>query len=147
MLGQSIADPGGLEGLAGKTEGLGLLEVSTVMNADKTLREVTAVDAGSGLAVKGYEIHLGQTEGSDCQRPFGYVDQQPEGACSEDGRVQGSYLHGLFREDAFRQSFLTMLGAPASDLSYDKSLDDVLDRLADHLEEHLDVDALLALAR
>lgn len=147
MLGQSIADPDGLEGPAGNTEGLGLLEVSTVMSADKTLREVTAVDAGSGLAVEGYEIHLGQTEGSDCQRPFGYVDQQPEGACSEDGRVQGSYLHGLFREDAFRRSFLARLGAPASDLSYDKSLDDVLDRLADHLEEHLDIDALFALAR
>ena len=117
------------------------------MSADKTLREVTAVDAASGLKVKGYEIHLGQTDGSDCQRPFGYVDQRPEGARSEDGRVQGSYLHGLFREDAFRQSFLAGLGAPASDLFYDKSLDDVLNRLADHLEEHLDIDALFALAR
>ena len=92
-------------------------------------------------------MHLGQTEGSDCQRPFGVVDQQPEGACSEDGRVQGSYLHGLFREDAFRRSFLARLGGSASDLSYNKSLDDVLDRLADHLEEHLDIDALFALAR
>ena len=147
MLGKRIADPDGLEGPAGETEGLGLLDVSTEMSADKTLREVTAVHAGTGLSVAGYEIHLGQTEGSDCQRPFGYVGQQPEGACSEDGRVQGSYLHGLFREDAFRQSFLTMLGAPASDLSYDRSLDDVLDRLADHLEEHLDIDALFALAR
>ena len=133
--------------MAGKTEGLGLLEVSTVMSADKTLREVTAVDAASGLKVVGYEIHLGFTEGSDCQRPFGYVDQQPEGACSEDGRVRGSYLHGLFREDAFRQSFLVRLGAPASDLFYHKSLDDVLNRLADHLEEHLDINTLFALAR
>ena len=147
MLGQSIADPDGLEGPAGKTKGLGLLEVRTVMSADKTLREVTAVDAGNGLKVKGYEIHLGQTEGRDCQRPFCYVDQQPEGACSEDGRVKGSYLHGLFREDAFRQSLLARLGAPESDLFYDKSLDDVLNRLADHLEEHLDINALLALAR
>jgi len=117
------------------------------MSADKTLSEVTAVDAGSGLALEGYEIHLGQTEGTDCQRPFGYVDQQPEGACSEDGRVRGSYLHGLFREDAFRRSFLARLEVPASDLSYDKSLDNVLDRLADHLEESLDIDALFALAR
>ena len=97
--------------------------------------------------MKGYEIHLGQTEGSDCQRPFGYVDKQPEGASSEDGLVQGSYLHGLFREDAFRQSLLARLGAPASDLLYDKSLDEVLNRLADHLEEHLDINALFALAR
>ena len=147
MLGQHIADLDGLEGPAGETEGLGLLQVSTVMSADKTLREVTAVDARSGLEVKGYEIHIGQTDGSDCQRPFGYVDQQPEGACSEDGRVQGSYLHGLFREDGFRQSLLARLGAPASDLFYDKRLEDVLNRLADHLEEHLDINALFALAR
>ena len=147
MLGQSIADPDGLDGLAGKTEGLGLLAVSTVMSADKTLREVAAVDAASGLVLEGYEIHLGQTKGNDCQRPFGYINQQPEGACSEDGRVQGSYLHGLFKEDAFRQSFLARLGAPASELSYDTSLDDVLDRLANHIEEHLDIDALFTLAR
>ena len=147
MLGRSIADPDGLEGPAGKTEGLSLLEVSTVMSADKTLREVKAVDPVNGFVLEGYEIHLGQTEGSDCQRPFAYVEQQSEGACSEDGRVQGSYLHGLFRKDAFRQSFLSRLGAPTSDLSYDKSLDDVLDGLADHLEKHLDIDALFTLAR
>ena len=146
MLGKRIADPDGLEGPAGEAEGLGLLDVSTEMSADKTLREVTAVHAGTGLSVAGYEIHLGQTKGSDCQRPFGFVGQQPEGACSEDGRVQGSYLHGLFREDAFRQSFLARLGATASDVSYDAQLDDVLDRLADHIEDHLDVDAILALA-
>ena len=61
MLGKRIADPDGLEGPAGETEGLGLLDVSTEMSADKTLREVTAVHAGTGLSVAGYEIHLSQT--------------------------------------------------------------------------------------
>ena len=59
-----------------------------------------------GLALKGYEIHMGKTEGPDCQRPFAFIgqerDSRPDGACSEDGYVQGSYLHGLFSEDNFR---------------------------------------------
>ena len=66
---------------------------------------------------------------------------------SEDGHVQGSYLHGLFCEDDFRRAFLTHLGAPVSSLSFEKTVDDVLDQLADHIEQQLDVDAILACAR
>ena len=146
MLGKIISDPDGLEGNAGETEGLGLLQVSTKIQPEKLLREVTAIHNESGLEVMGYEIHNGQTHGPDCQRPFGKVNNQPEGACSLDGRVQGSYLHGLFCSDAFRQFFLKQLGAPASDLYYNKVLDDIIDRLADHIETHLEVEAILDLA-
>ena len=122
------------------------MQVSTKIQPEKLLREVTAIHNESGLEVMGYEIHNGQTHGPDCQRPFGKVNNQPEGACSLDGRVQGSYLHGLFCSDAFRQFFLKQLGAPASDLYYNKVLDDIIDRLADHIETHLEVEAILDLA-
>ncbi len=147
MLGQSIDDPGGIEGPAGVTPGLGFLDITTTMQADKRLARVSGRHAATGLPISGYEIHIGQSEGPDRARPFALIDGQPEGACSPDGRVTGSYLHGLFGDDAFRAAWLRGLGLAPSGQSYGKVVDDVLDRLAAHLETHLDVPALLALAR
>ena len=151
MLGEVVLDPEGLDGLPGESLGLGLLQVSTKMFPQKTACEVKAHHAESGLTLKGYEIHLGKTDGPDCERPFAFIDQEkdrrPDGACSEDGHVQGSYLHGLFCEDDFRNAFLAHLGAPASKLSFEKTIDNVLDQLADQIEQQLDVDAILACAR
>jgi len=147
MLGRSIADPEGLEGAAGETEGLGLLDVTTVMRADKRLERVSAVHCASGLPFKGYEIHIGQTEGADRARPFAHVAGEDEGAVSRCGRVTGSYLHGMFSDDTFRAAYLTGLGVQASGYSYSAGVEAALDALADHLEAHLDVAGMLALAR
>ncbi|NOT73221.1 MAG: cobyric acid synthase [Hyphomicrobium sp.] len=147
MLGSIIADPMGMEGENGETPGLGLLNVTTQMSADKRLARVTARHAATGLLVDGYEIHIGRTEGADCARPFAYVGEAAEGAVSADSRVMGSYLHGLFSSDDFRRAFLSQLGIPASRLSYDQTVDDALNALADHCERHIDVEGLLALAR
>ena len=148
MLGKQIDDPNGLDGPAGSTEGLGLLDVNTEMLPEKTLRKVTATHAETNLAVSGYEIHLGKTKGEDCKQPFAYLDKEPEGACSKDGRISGSYLHGLFSSDDFRSAFLEKLGAPSGgDLKYEKNLNDVLNKLANHIEDQLDVNALLKVAQ
>lgn len=147
MLGQIVRDPEGIEGSAGETIGLGALAVDTLMTPDKRLTRTAAVHAATGLAMQGYEIHIGRTEGPDRARPFAYVDGQPEGAISTDGRVMGSYLHGMFANDAFRAGFLRQIGAQASGLSYAAGVDAVLDALAAHLETHVDINALLALAR
>ena len=145
MLGRSVADPDGIEGAAGDTPGLGLLEVATVMTAQKSLTRVNAVHAASGESVSAYEIHIGQTDGPDRARPFAFVDGAPEGA--GDGRVHGTYLHGLFTSDGFRRAYLDRLGIAGSDQSYSARVDQTLDALADHIEAHLDVEGLLALAR
>ncbi len=146
MLGRSVADPEGLEGEPGETPGLGLLEVETVMAPDKRLTRVEALHAASGLKVSGYEIHIGRTQGPDRARPFAYLGGEPEGAVSADGLTTGSYLHGLFAEDAFRAAYLASLGAQAGGLGYSAGVEAVLDELAAHLEAHLDVEGLLALA-
>ncbi len=147
MLGQSITDTAGIEGAAGGDEGLGYLAVSTVMAGHKTLTQVSALHAETGLQVQGYEIHIGQTDGPDCARPFAHIDGRAEGARSSDGLVEGSYLHGLFCQDAFRESYLGALGASGRAIAYGARVEAVLDALAAHLEQHLDVPALLALAR
>ncbi|MCU9849417.1 cobyric acid synthase [Defluviimonas sp. WL0024] len=146
MLGQCIADPDGIEGEPGETPGLGLLDVTTVMTPDKRLTRTAAVHAATGTLMEGYEIHIGRTDGPDRTRPFAHVEGAPEGACSADGRVTGSYLHGMFTTDAFRAAFLARLGAPST-ATYGTSIETTLDALADHMEAHLDVEGLLSLAR
>lgn len=146
MLGQWIDDPEGIEGPAGRDAGLGLLRVGTVMTGDKRLTEVRAVHAASGTGFDGYEIHIGRSEGADRARPFALVDGAPEGAVSADGRVAGSYLHGMFRDDAFRAAWLAGFGVRASG-RYGETVEATLDALADHMEQHLDVAGLLAAAR
>jgi adenosylcobyric acid synthase len=146
MLGRTIADPDGLEGTPGETPGLGLLDLHTTMTADKRLTRVRGTHLATGCPVSGYEIHLGQTDGPDRTRPFARIDGQAEGAVSADGRVMGTYLHGLFAEDGFRAAFLAGLGLAPSGLAYSALVESTLDALADHLEQHIDVTALLALA-
>ncbi len=147
LLGKSVADPEGIEGPSGESHGLGLLDVTTVMTPQKTLTRITATHVATREPIEAYEIHIGQTEGCDRVRPFAILDGAPEGAVSSDGRVHGSYLHGLFTSDGFRKAFLAQLNIPATEQSYRARVESAIDALADHVETHLDVEALLALAR
>ena len=146
MLGTKIYDPDGLEGDAKETEGLGFLQIETIMRTKKTLNEVSAIHLGTSLQIKGYEIHLGETSGVDCQRPFAMIEGRKEGASSVDGRVQGSYVHGLFSQDCFRRAFLDKLGISVEGFAYDTQIEDTLDGLAEHIETYLDVDKIFSLA-
>jgi adenosylcobyric acid synthase len=146
MLGQTIADPDGIDGVPGTVDGLGLLAIDTLMSADKSTTLVHGKHCATGAAIVGYEIHLGRSEGADCARPLLTIDGRPDGAISPSGRVQGTYVHGLFTGDAFRKAWLANLGI-ASSLAYDAQIDSALDALAEHFEKHLDIDALLNVAR
>ena len=117
------------------------------MTPEKRVTLTQAVHAASGEAAQGYEIHIGRTEGADRERPLFLVENAPEGAVRADGRVMGSYLHGLFGADGFRRAFLGALGAETGSGSYAQDVDQALDALADHLESHADCDALLRIAR
>jgi len=146
MLGRTVGDPEGIEGNPGSTAGLGLLDVDTVIAGDKMTEPVSGRHIPSGEAVAGYEIHLGTTTGADCARPLIDLGSRVDGAQSADGRVSGSYVHGLFVSDAFRGAFLAALGAGPSPTRYEAAVEQVLDRLADHLERHVDIQRLIDIA-
>ncbi len=146
MLGRHVRDPHGVDGPPGEAEGLGLLEVNTVMGGDKRLRRISATTLPGNEAVTGYEIHMGRTQGPDCDRAWLQVDGRPEGAASPDGLVRGSYLHGMFAADGFRARFLQDLGHRQT-ARYEQGVEHTLGALADHLESYLDVDLLWHLAR
>jgi adenosylcobyric acid synthase len=133
MLGHLVADPDGIEGPPGSAPGLGLLDVQTVLTPKKTLR----------LSGVGYEMHMGTTTGPDRAHPF----RGDEGAVSADGRVIGTYLHGMLASDEIRADLLKRWGGVASDYRHEAAIEAALDGLAAHLEAHIDIDALFKLAR
>jgi adenosylcobyric acid synthase len=147
MLGRRISDPQGVEGPAGTVSGLGLLEIDTVLKGEKRLAHQEGVEIATGLSVSGYEMHLGATAGPGLARPLLRLGGQLEGCVSADGRVAGTYLHGLFAEDGFRRAFVADLGGVSGEVGYQAQVEATLDALADHLERSLDIDALFAAAR
>lgn len=137
MLGRVVRDPLGIEGTEREVPGLGLLEVETDMAPEKTVRNTTAHSLEFDTGLSGYEIHLGVTTGPDCDRAPVAVDGRPEGAMSADGRVMGTYLHGLFDSDTYRARLLSSLGAEASGASFRQGVEDALDAIAMELERVL----------
>ncbi|WP_406851528.1 cobyric acid synthase [Brevundimonas sp. BH3] len=146
MLGHMIHDPAGSEGIAGSANGLGLLDVETSLEGDKTLKNVTGTLAANGAAFTGYEIHIGKTTGADTQNPAAYIDGQPQGAISPDGRIMGLYVHGLFDEAEARQALLPELAGQIAAIDQSQRIDQALDRIAEALENHLDIETLTKIA-
>jgi adenosylcobyric acid synthase len=136
MLGTKVSDPDGLEGGERAIDALGLLRVETVMMPEKTVRNTTARSAHFDAAIDGYEIHLGVTSGPDSQRPFAHIDGRNEGAISQDGRVCGTYLHGLFSSDEFRAQYLKSIGVKAGQSHYRDSVENALDAIALRLDTY-----------
>jgi adenosylcobyric acid synthase len=66
---------------------------------------------------------------------------------SPDGRIIGTYIHGLFADDRQRSAWLKRLGAREAAIAYDSLVDETLDRLAAHLSAYIDLDQLLALTK
>ncbi len=158
ILGQEIRDPLGVEGAPRTQPGLGLLPVVTTIAGDKTTTQVRAKAPG-GAEVEAYEIHMGVTEPRGPGRPAfeiysrnGRPVQVADGWASPDGRIRGTYLHGLFDRDEFRRVFLNELAQVSrtsrpgeSLLSFRDFQETQLDRLAEMMRRHLDLARIRAL--
>ncbi|MBD5803281.1 Cobyric acid synthase [Azoarcus sp. Aa7] len=149
MLGARLADPQGLEGAPSTVAGLGLLDMETVLEAEKQLENrCGALCLPGGAAVAGYEIHMGVSRGAALDRPaLRFDDGRPDGALSHDGQILGTYLHGLFDAPAALSALLAWAGAgevETVDLAARREAD--LDRLADSVAAHLDLAPVLPAA-
>ncbi len=153
MLGTRIEDPDGVESAEPSVEALGLLDVATRFEPAKARHLVTGSTLDGGLPLTGYEIHMGRSERGPSERPFGRLvrgrDGQEvlDGAVSRDGRVVGTYLHGLFDSRPFAAWLVDRLrrrrGLPALDATrrddHRASLSGRYGALAAFLREHLDL--------
>ncbi|HTY20599.1 MAG TPA: cobyric acid synthase, partial [Geobacteraceae bacterium] len=124
MLGRRVLDPFRQESRIQKSDGIGLLDVETVMLMKKETHQAEArilspgeqVAPGCNGQLAGYEIHMGETQLGAGARPFCEIVRRSgrevkigDGAVSPDGRVFGTYLHGIFDNDGFRTAFLNRL--------------------------------------
>ncbi len=146
MLGQSIDDPDGIEGEPGKTAGLGLLEMQTLLQSEKQLCNVAGRLLLEDTAISGYEIHAGHTQGVALDRPLVDLGATTDGAISEDRQVIGTYLHGLFETQESCDSLLRWAGLtnPQSP-DYHQQREQGIDRITDAVTAHLDLPALARL--
>lgn len=147
MMGTSVADPEGIEGVPGVAAGLGLLDMETILAGNKIVRPVAGKLADMGARFEGYEIHVGRTTGTALSRPFLFKTEAPDGAVSANGRVMGTYVHGLFAHGAARAGLLQKVGAVSHGGDHGALIDNLLNNIVKEFEGVLDIDALAAMAR
>jgi len=147
MLGKSITDPDGQEGEQRQIAGLGLLDIETVMQPWKIVRTICAFDHRFGEKLHGYELHLGESSGADCANSPLVVDGKPASVANANGKIWGTYLHGLFANGAWRKKYLMTLGVHSQGREQTEMMNHALDQIANLLDGSLDIDALFALAR
>ncbi len=144
MLGTRIDDPLGLEGAPGSSAGLGLVDFSTVLEAEKQLRSVQGHLCLDDAPVSGYEIHAGVSSGPALNQAAVQLDDgRRDGVLSDDGQVLGTYLHGLFEAPAACSALLRWAGlAEVQAFAYHDLRERDIERLADLVEAHLDTGKL-----
>ncbi|MFC1479377.1 cobyric acid synthase [Planctomycetota bacterium] len=151
MLGNTILDPLHIESDLNEVEGLGFLEMTTTLEKEKTTTQVKAQEISTGIHVTGYEIHHGRTEYSQDLSPvFEIVKSRGKGVSVKDGgknlsgTIWGTYLHGVFDNDEFRQTFLNKaakrgeIPAPSQNSTFNQ--DKEFDKLASLLRENIDME-------
>ena len=163
MLGKSIEDPRQVESSETKIEGLGLLDVTTMFEGEKTTHQVKAEVIGDkgiirnlqGKTVSGYEIHMGRTQYGDVDNGFRIIqrsadiEEHRDGAVNRSGNVLGTYLHGLFDSEEFRRSLLMNI-KPDFRFSVDSQLpskEEQYDKLAFLVRENLDIEQIYRICR
>ncbi|MBT7072946.1 MAG: cobyric acid synthase [Anaerolineae bacterium] len=155
MLGETIHDPEHVESRQDSALGLNLLPIKTIFAGEKATHQANAqIKNGSGWftnlegeKVSGYEIHMGRTQS---QSPWLEVNERSgesvqvlDGASSDDGRIWGCYVHGLFANENLRRAWLRSLGWSENKTKENENpFAESLTRLADTLEVTLDMDLL-----
>ncbi|MFD1773102.1 cobyric acid synthase [Paenibacillus rhizophilus] len=160
MLGARLSDPHQVESEEGEAAGLGYLPAETVFYSDKRTERVRGTVACNhpkwvelqGFSVEGYEIHMGKTEKLEPVEGLFQIGDHEDGMLSADGRIWGTYLHGIFENDEFRRRWLNLIRqekglAPLqTGIHFQSRKTAAFDRLADHIRAHLDVDKIYRIA-
>jgi len=152
MLGTEIDDPFGIESNSSTIQGLGLLPLRTSLARDKTLSRTSGTHTGTGEKVEGYEIHHGQTAAEALHEIFKNDDGTMLGVGSDDHRIWGTYLHGVFHCDGFRRWFINRLRTAKGLAAFDGvtgryEIESAFERLAQTVRKGLDMEAIYRLLK
>ena len=143
-MGETVADPEGVEGEPATVPGLGILPCSTVMTPEKVTRQVCFRFREDPSECQGYEIHMGQTVLSPGASPVNMIsEEQPDGCMAPDGKSFGSYIHGILDNGCVVESILRPIaGRTEVKFDYRRFKEEQYDKLADHLRRHIDIGAI-----
>lgn len=162
ILGQEVLDPTSQESSNPRVEGIGLLPIRTTLQPNKITKLVHGHSPyvethASNASISGYEIHMGSTEYLDDISPFAYikadgeVTDRKDGAIASNGRLMGTYLHGVFDNDDFRAYWLNHLRSAYQLPPLGNVMEAVMDRkqhaydrLAEYMRMHLNLDLILS---
>lgn len=148
MLGRQLLDPKRIEGDRPTMSGLGVFDFATRWQSDKILQQRTG-KLWTGETITGYEMHQGISSGNGLiQKPFAtFDDGSTDGCINEDGKIIGTYLHGLFDHPEAYRALLSWMGLNPDDAcptqSHEQQQLAELDKLADMLEQHVDMNRIL----
>ena len=152
MLGMSIDDPYHIESAGETLAGLGLLDLATVLEKDKTLTRQSGSHLASGLPVHGYEIHHGQSRAAETCDILTFSNGESGGVGNQNQTIWGTYLHGIFDADPFRRWFIDRLPhrrglAPLKNVQAAYDLEPAFDRLAEAVRSQIDMQAIYRLLK
>ena len=154
MLGNTIQDPESVEGFRKKSSGFGLLDIHTIMDTIKVVKKSSGKENLFQTTVRGYEIHMGQTQLGNDAKPFIDFDTHTDGAISKNASVWGTYMHGLFDSGAFRKNMLKViaqknqiqLNSQIEHLDYWDIKEKNYEHLAEHFQKYTQVDKIIHIA-
>ena len=165
MLGKTLKDPHGVESSLKSINGLGLLDMGTQFERRKATFQVEAEEVNnnedtksSGL-LRGYEIHMGKAKFNTEKSLFRIKKRSGkkcsfyDGAISRDGKILGTYIHGIFDNDRFRRNFLNSINKKrrlpcpevAGDFEYDSFKEEQYNKLADLISRSLNMEYIFNL--
>ena len=164
MLGTAVLDPDGVESTIKEAQGLDLLPATTELLTEKETHQALTYLDEAGLVIApdcngvmtGYEIHMGVTTLAKGVKPFSRIFRRgntsvsvEDGAVSPDGRIFGTYLHGIFENSRFREIYLNSIrlekGMPLKYGVQKQPKNDPFDQLAEQFEKHLDLPRIMAI--
>ncbi len=162
LLGKEIRDPNKTESDLLELDALGLINTITTFDTEKITTQVQGkvladygiLEGCKDLDFNGYEIHMGTTEDhGKSQEPFlitnrfGKEEKLPDGLISSNGRVLGTYIHGIFDADQLRRQILNNIrkdkgweSITTSNINYHAEKEKAFNELADIVRASFDME-------
>jgi adenosylcobyric acid synthase len=148
MLGNAIHDPNGIEGEAGSSATLGLLQFETTLMPQKALKNVSGHLKSTHAKVRGYEIHAGVSSGNAFENTLIQLENHEDGVINDDSNIFGSYIHGLFDENDMLEYLLNWAGLNTIEhFNYQQHQANELERLANVVEAAIPLNKIITILK
>ena len=162
MLGRKIIDRNGVESDEEETAGMNLIDMVTTFREVKSTSLVSGTSHLSDTKIRGYEIHMGESEHGteyvplNCltERNNTQINETSEGVLDKENGVLGTYLHGIFDNAGFTKELLSYICLRKGIIPHEENIPDFwvhreneLERLADTVRKNIDMEALYAVLR